>query len=264
MRLLIALPDAALAELIRNLTEDRWKISLARDGQEVLPLLSAEPCDLLLLHFCLPLLNGQMVGNQIASASLLCPPRIVYLCPPECCRVRPSWADATLSSGLSPLRLIRFLELASQKPLPKLAAVHSQDVARATEAFLDEIGMSPRYKGRWYAAWLLKRMIPSPLWDDSPLGQMYLSCATHFGVSAASVERCLRVAVESVFTLGSMDGIDHFFGATVDPEKGKPTNRAFLLQACTKLREDITYSLAVARSPNSSVMHHSPAAPTSV
>ena len=59
-----------------------------------------------------------------------------------------------------------------------------------------------------------------------------------------------------------MQGIERFFGATVDPEKGKPTNRAFLVQAASELRR--AYSLADARSPNKSVMHHNPAAPTSV
>ena len=77
-----------------------------------------------------------------------------------------------------------------------------------------------------------------------------------------AVERCLRVAVESVFTQGSMRGIERFFGATVDPERGKPTNRAFLLQASQQIRLD--HSLADTRSPNSSEMHHSPAAPTRV
>ena len=68
------------------------------------------------------------------------------------------------------------------------------------------------------------------------MGALYRDCAAAFGVSPASVERCLRVAVESVFTLGSISGIERCFGATVDPERGKPTNRAFLCQAAQRLR----------------------------
>ena len=72
----------------------------------------------------------------------------------------------------------------------------------------------------------------------------------------------LMLPVESVFTQGSMRGIERFFGATVDPDRGKPTNRAFLLQASQQIRLD--HSLADTRTPNSSELHHSPAAPTRV
>ena len=122
--------------------------------------------------------------------------------------------------------------------------------------------MDRRYKGRAYAAWLLEHLAPSPGVEERSMGQLYRSCARAFGTTPTAVERCLRVAVESVFTQGSMRGIERFFGATVDPERGKPTNRAFLLQASQQIRLD--HSLADTRSPNSSEMHHSPAAPTRV
>lgn len=96
--------------------------------------------------------------------------------------------------------------------------------------------------------------------EELPLCQLYHTCADAFHTTPASVERALRVAVESVFTQGSMQGIERFFGATVDPERGKPTNRAFLIQAAQQLR----HSLTTACSVNSSEMHHSPAAPTMV
>ena len=94
------------------------------------------------------------------------------------------------------------------------------------------------------------------------MGELYQACARAFSTTPAAVERCLRVAVESVFTQGSIRGIERFFGATVDPERGKPTHRAFLREAAQQLRLD--HSLAATRSPKSSEMHHSPAAPTMV
>ena len=70
--------------------------------------------------------------------------------------------------------------------------------------------------------------------DTSPIAFIFLQFA--FGVSAGAVERCLRVAVEGVFTMGSIPEIERFFGATIDPDKGKPTNRAFLMEAASQLR----------------------------
>lgn len=264
MRLLIALPDRQQALLIARALDAEWEIALAHSGPDAIHLLGQMDFDLLVIHFCLPLLEGQAVGQRLSALAPLCPPRVIYLCPPECCRIRPGWADAVVTSGVSDDGLIRLLRTIAQKPLPKLAAAHAGHISAAVNRFLDEIALSKRYKGRQYAAWLLAQMIPSPCAAEQPLGQWYTACARAFGTTAASVERCLRVAVEHVFTSGSMQGIERYFGATVDPEKGKPTNRAFLLQACTQLREQLRYSLTEARSPNSSVMHHSPAAPTRV
>ena len=103
-------------------------------------------------------------------------------------------------------------------------------------------------------------MILSPAAGHEPVQSLYGACAEAFGTTAGNVERCLRVAVESLFTIGSIEGIERYFGATVDPERGKPTNRAFLVQVSEKLR----HSLTLTRSLNRSVMHQSPAAPTSV
>ena len=45
---------------------------------------------------------------------------------------------------------------------------------------------------------------------------------------AAKHERCIRSAIEYAWTYGSPDAQQHYFGAVVSPEKGKPTNAAFI------------------------------------
>jgi len=263
MRLLIALPDPEASQLIRDLMENEcWNITLAHSGTAVMNHLTEEQYDLLLLHACLARADGFAVGRWLEETRLICPPRVVFVCPAECCASRPRWTDAAVEAGVSADGLCALLRIVAKKPLPALAAAQTSSIAHAVGQFLDQIAMDRRCKGRSYAAWILERILPSPALQDLPLGSLYQICAQAFRVRPASVERCIRTAVESVFTQGSMQGIERFFGATVDPEKGKPTNRAFLLQAAAELRR--AYSLADARSPNKSVMHHSPAAPTSV
>ena len=264
MRLLIALPDGEMVRAVQSEMEwEGWQITAAADGEAALSALMEDAFDILLLHLCLPRLDGCSVGNALARAQIICPPRILFIRPPECCS-RPVWADCVVNAGLSAERLCTLLKLLGQKPLSMLAAAQRDAAAPIAAQFLDDIGLSPRFKGHAYAAWLLEGMMLSPVWESLPLGQLYRACAQHFGVTAASVERCVRVAVESVFTQGSMQGIERFFGATIDPERGKPTNRAFLLQAAQQLRLLLHHSRTAARSPNSSEMHHNPAAPTSV
>ena len=263
MRLFVALPDKSQAEEIRNEMELRqWSVSCSQSGRQTTERLCEETFDLLLLHRCLGEMDGFAVGEGLKQSRLICPPRIVLLSPREYCPERPDWADAVVESGVSVHRLCSLLLFIAKKPLPQLAAAKFPQIKLAVESFLDQIAMDSRCKGYTYAAWILMRILPSTIAETLPLNALYASCADAFGVRPASVERCLRTAVESVFTQGSIQGIERFFGATVDPEKGKPTNRAFLLQAAGELRR--CYSLADARSPNSSVMHHSPAAPTSV
>lgn len=263
MRLLIAVPDRRMA---RRLAEDMrlegFDAQVAPDGPSALAALGREGFDLLLLHACLPGMSGADVLRALEAQPPLCPPRVLFLSDPDLPGARPQQADAYAPLCAAPQRLRALLLTLSQKPLPKLAAAQRPRAARAAEAFLRAISMQPRYKGRAYAAWLLERLILSPALESRPMGDLYRACAAAFAATPAAVERCLRVAVESVFTQGSMRGIERFFGATVDPERGKPTNRAFLLEAAQQIRLD--HSLTAARSPNSSEMHHSPAAPTSV
>ncbi len=265
MRLLIALmerePAVAVAARMARLGYD---VTLALDGKEALEQLLTGCFDLALLHACLPRLDGLCVLRALRERALLCPPRVLFVCDARLCD-QPLWeADCLAPLCAAPQRLCSLLSILSQKPLPKLAAAQSGRVARAVDAFLDELRLSPAYKGRAYAAWLLDRLIPSPAMEKRPMAQWYQACAEAFATTPAAVERCLRVAVESVFTQGSMRGIEAFFGATVDPERGKPTNRAFLMQAVERLRLALGHSLADTRSLNSSEMHQSPAAPTMV
>ena len=259
MRLLILWPDFQTACTIRNLMEwYGWDTVISRDGRELLQ--PDQPFDLVLLHLCLSGLDGLSAGDALARMHPVCPPRIVFAAPAEWCVYHPNWADCTVDSGVSVMNLCQLLQTVAQKPLSKLAAANSEILSGAVACFLDDLGFKPTQKGRAYAAWLLERMIPSSVNTVQILSALYDECARQFGTTPAAVERCLRVAVEHVFTQGSLTGIERFFGATVDPERGKPTNRAFLMQAAQQLR----YSLTATRSLNKSEMHHSPAAPTSV
>lgn len=263
MRLLIALPDRMTADEIRmDMELHGWQVQLTYSGSEV-PLCAAS-CDLLLLHACLPGLDGQTAGNALAQSAPICPPRVLFICPPELYRTRPAWADCTVPAGTSAHHLCALMNILAKKPLPRLAAAHRQSVVTAVEGFLNEVAMDARFKGRAYAAWLLQRMVPSTVVADQSMQTLYAACAQAFRATPASVERCLRVAVENVFTRGNLRGIEHFFGESIDPERGKPTNRAFLQLAAQRLRAQANHSFTAARSPNSIEMHHKPAAPTRV
>lgn len=69
-------------------------------------------------------------------------------------------------------------------------------------------------------------------------GWLYPLCGKECGLSAAAVERRLRLCVEACWTRSDLRSLERFFGHSVDPEKGKPTNREFLC----RLRENLAFA----------------------
>lgn len=261
MRLLIA-ASQDMHRLQWLCEELGWNVQAVTDGQSAMALLGRETFDLLLLHACLSGMDGLAAGEAYAALYPFCPPRILLIQPEDW--PRPPWADGVLPLCILPEKSCRLLQIMSEKPLPKLAAAQEEEALHLADSFLGEIGFSPAYTGYRYARWLLCCLCRSTRGETQPLKYLYTACARVFSTTSGAVERSLRLAVENVFTHGDLAGIERYFGATVDPERGKPTNRAFLLQGAQQLRLMALHSFTATRSPNSREMHHSPAAPTTV
>lgn len=259
VRLLIVMWDFSRADAVctclYSCLEQVEAVCCGNADQAILQL-RAEEYDLLLLG----LGDGEdrLLLRWLAEGGTLCPPRVLLLA-----ETGDAAADRTVPPTTGPEQLCPLLLALDKKPLPGLAKQLEQRIVSAVVRLLDDLAMPPFLKGRRYAQWLLERIVPSRQADELPVGEWYRQCALAFHTTPAAVERCLRGAVETVFTQGSMQAIERCFGTTVDPEKGKPTNRLFLLKAADHLRKS-HYSLTDTRSLNSSEMHQRPAAPTSV
>lgn len=66
-------------------------------------------------------------------------------------------------------------------------------------------------------------------------GRLYPLVARRHALTAATVERRLRLAIESTWNDASLSALERFFGHSVDPERGKPTNREFLFRVQERL-----------------------------
>ena len=64
---------------------------------------------------------------------------------------------------------------------------------------------------------------------------LYPLVARRYGLTPAAVERSLRLLVESTWSRVPLSALERFFGHSVDPERGKPTNREFLAQLQQRL-----------------------------
>ena len=66
--------------------------------------------------------------------------------------------------------------------------------------------------------------------------RIYAPIAREMRRTPDSVERNIRYAIECAWVRGDLRALQSRFGYTVEAERGKPTNRAFLAQICEHLR----------------------------
>lgn len=66
--------------------------------------------------------------------------------------------------------------------------------------------------------------------------ELYPEVAVLCGTTSSRVERAIRHSIEVAWSRGNWDVLKKYFGYTVDPEKGKPTNSEFIATVCEHLR----------------------------
>lgn len=65
---------------------------------------------------------------------------------------------------------------------------------------------------------------------------LYPKVAEKYNTTAPRVERAIRHAIEIAWTRGNIEFLNSVFGHTIDAEKGKPTNSAFIAKLADMLR----------------------------
>lgn len=119
--------------------------------------------------------------------------------------------------------------------LPVLAERHLPATMDIASALLRTLAVPRRLRAWAFLPEMCARTVTHPpLLGDLQHG-LYPLIAGKYGMTAAGVERSLRLCVESTWMHGSLAALERFFGSSVDPEKGKPTNREFLCSVAERL-----------------------------
>ncbi len=104
--------------------------------------------------------------------------------------------------------------------------------------YLLQLGFQPNLKGYKLLFFILsyaldgKRLLPLKFFG-------YKATSDKFGVDVASVEKDIQNAISAAWLKGDMDVLYGEFGETLDENKGKPTNKQFILTALDRLRLSI-------------------------
>lgn len=104
---------------------------------------------------------------------------------------------------------------------------------------LTQIGVPEQILGRGYIlrAVLLTVEDSRAVKGATKSGGLYQKIAEEFDTTAIRVERAIRHGIETAWNRCDMDVVMAYFGNTVDPCKGKPTNLEFISRVASVVRD---------------------------
>lgn len=106
------------------------------------------------------------------------------------------------------------------------------------QALLD-LAVPAHIKGYAYTIRAIELVVNDPDLIHDVTGGIYPAIAKEFSTTASRVERAIRHAVEVGWSRGDLDVQMQYFGNTVSPAKGKPTNSEFIAQVAGIIRRKI-------------------------
>ena len=117
---------------------------------------------------------------------------------------------------------------------------HSAEGAETiTRNLLIELGVPEHIKGSKY----LRKAILAVTENEDLLNavtcELYPIVAEAYSSTASKVERAIRHAVEAAWDRGDLDVMARYFGNTISPSKGKPTNSEFIARCANIVRARI-------------------------
>ena len=122
---------------------------------------------------------------------------------------------------------------------------NNSSVSQATEAFdietqvtqiIHQIGIPAHIKGYQYLRSAIIMTINDNEIINSVTKVLYPSVAKKYSTTTSRVERAIRHAIEVAWDRGDVDTLNHFFGYTIQNNRGKPTNSEFIAMIADNLR----------------------------
>lgn len=113
--------------------------------------------------------------------------------------------------------------------------VNKTDLHTRILAVLTELGVPACLKGHRCLVEALKIVVKDPAILTQVTQRLYVETGKACNTTATRTERAIRHAVEVAWDRGDLDVLQKYFGNTVSPSKGKPTNSEFIAQVANAL-----------------------------
>jgi len=217
---------------------ERCLFSIARSGTQALSACAAFVPDILVTDDVLPGLDGPALVDRIRARFGGGAPIVIAA------SMMPFSAEAFLRRGVRHVvsgtwayEQIRELLLASIEEIEAridwgAAALGAHEAGESLKA----LGMREALHGFEYLSYAaaLAALDESRLYAIGE--RIYAPIAGRFDTTAQNVERLIRHAVESTMDSANASNLYAFFGNTIDPMRGKPTNAQMIAMLAQKVR----------------------------
>ena len=114
-----------------------------------------------------------------------------------------------------------------------------QDPEYLVRQILLEMGTPDHLVGHPYAVEAVLMAVENRYYINNITFGLYPQIAAKFDTTASRVERGIRHLIEVTWTRGDMDILCGFFGNTVSPDRGKPTNGEFIARLANIVQQQL-------------------------
>ena len=114
-----------------------------------------------------------------------------------------------------------------------------ESAGAAIKRMLLELGVPTHIKGYSRLACAIRIAVDDPAIAEAITKGLYPAVAKEFGDTPTRVERAIRHAVELSFERCDFETVNRYFGSTVNPRKGQPTNSEFITRLADVVRDGL-------------------------
>lgn len=115
----------------------------------------------------------------------------------------------------------------------------SEDPEKLIREILLELGAPDHLVGHPYVIEAILLVVEDRTYIHNITFGLYPQVAANFDTTAARVERAIRHLIEVTWTRGDWEVLSRYFGNTVSPDKGKPTNGEFIARIANTVKQRI-------------------------
>ena len=176
-------------------------------------------------------MKDKMMSTMIRLAC--CPGKCDPNNPDEFCTICPHMGADDCEAKLREASLKLLQDFEAQKGSANASKQPSLRM-RITQV-MHELGMPAHIMGYEYMRYALQLVLEDKRLINNITKGLYPMVARQFNTTASRVERAMRHAVEVTWDRGDVYTLERWFGSTISPMKGKPTNSEFIALLADKL-----------------------------
>lgn len=112
-------------------------------------------------------------------------------------------------------------------------------IAECIDQCLSDLGVHERVLGFRYPQAALRETVKNPKMVFKLTTNLYPMVAEEFGTTKSRAERAIRHAIKTGLDRIDFETQEKYFGNTISPNKGKPTNGEFIAKIASVVRKKV-------------------------